>query len=113
MFEEGADEICRNALSVGLDLKARAESGLLRFEAARPSLYGLEMHLARMHRDLESFRPDVVVIDPISAFRGPGTEFHATLLRMLTCSRAVASRPCSQAFGPTMCRLTARTACRR
>jgi circadian clock protein KaiC len=83
VFEEGADEICRNALSVGLDLRARAESGLLRFEAARPSLYGLEMHLARMHRDLESFRPDVVVIDPVSAFRGPSTEVHATLLRML------------------------------
>jgi circadian clock protein KaiC len=33
VLEEGADEICRNALSVGLDLKARAESGLLRFEA--------------------------------------------------------------------------------
>jgi len=83
VFEEGADEVCRNALSVGLDLKARVGSGLLRFEAARPSLYGLEMHLARMHRDLESFRPDVVVIDPISAFRGPDTEVHATLLRML------------------------------
>jgi circadian clock protein KaiC len=83
VFEEGADEICRNARSVGLDLKARVESGLLRFEAARPSLYGLEMHLARMHRDLENFRPDVVVIDPISAFRGPSTEVHATLLRML------------------------------
>jgi circadian clock protein KaiC len=83
VFEEGADEICRNALSVGLDLKTRVESGLLRFEAARPSLFGFEMHLARMHRDLEDFSPDVVVIDPISAFRGPDTEVHATLLRMV------------------------------
>ena len=31
------------------------EAGLLRFEAARPSLYGFEMHLARMHRDIEQF----------------------------------------------------------
>jgi hypothetical protein len=30
---------------------------LLHFEAARPGLYGLEMHLARMHRDLLSFQP--------------------------------------------------------
>ncbi len=83
MFEESAEEICRNARSVGLDLRARRNSGLLRFEAARPSLYGLEMHLARMHRDLDRFQPEVVVVDPISAFRGPSPEVHATLLRMM------------------------------
>ena len=83
VFEESAEEICRNALSVGLDLRARVDSGLLRFEAARPSLYGLEMHLARMHRDLDRFQPDVVIVDPVSAFRGPSTEVHATLLRMM------------------------------
>ena len=83
VFEESAEEICRNARSVGLDLRARANSGLLRFEAARPSLYGFEMHLARMHRDLERFAPEVVIVDPISAFRGPSNEVHATLLRMM------------------------------
>ncbi len=83
VFEEGAAEICRNARSVGLDLQRWVDAGLLRFEAARPSLYGLEMHLARMHRDLAQFRPAVVVIDPISAFRGPASEVHATLLRMV------------------------------
>lgn len=83
VFEESAQEICRNARSVGLDLAKWVDEGLLRFEAARPSLYGLEMHLARMHRDLDRFRPDVVVVDPISAFRGPSSEVHATLLRMM------------------------------
>ncbi len=83
IFEESAQEICRNAASFGLDLPHWMEIGLLRFEAARPSLFGLEMHLARMHRDLDRFRPDVVVVDPISAFRGPTTEVHATLLRMM------------------------------
>jgi circadian clock protein KaiC len=82
-FEEGAEEICRNVRSVGVDLQRWTDAGLLRFEAARPSLYGLEMHLARMHRDVLEFRPSVVVIDPISAFRGPLTEVHATLLRMV------------------------------
>ncbi len=82
-FEESAQEICRNARSVGLDLPHWIEAGLLRFEAARPSLYGLEMHLARMHRDIDGFQPDVMVVDPISAFRGPATEVHATLLRMM------------------------------
>ena len=83
VLEESAHEIVRNARSVGLDLTAWVQAGLLRFEAARPSLYGLEMHLARMHRDLERFRPSLVVIDPLSAFRGPPTQVHATLLRMV------------------------------
>ena len=83
VLEESEDEICRNALSVGIDLRRRVASGLLRFEATRPSLYGLEMHLARMHRDLNQFKPAVVVIDPISAFRGSDVEVHSTLLRMV------------------------------
>jgi circadian clock protein KaiC len=83
VFEESAAEVSRNALSVGLDLQKWLDAGLLRFEAARPSLYGLEMHLARMNRDVETFKPSVVVVDPISAFRGPDQEVHSTLLRMV------------------------------
>ncbi|MBT3071613.1 circadian clock protein KaiC [Rhodomicrobium sp. Az07] len=80
-FEESAEEICRNARSVGLDLHAHVAAGLLRFEWARPSLYGLEMHLARMQRDIETFKPAVVVIDAISAFRGPAGDVQSILLR--------------------------------
>ena len=83
VFEESGEQICRNARSVGLDLKRHIDAGLLRFEAARPSLYGLEMHLARMHRDIRQFEPSVVVIDPVSALRGPPFDVHATLLRMV------------------------------
>lgn len=83
VFEESGQQIARNARSIGLDLQAYVESGLLRFEAARPSLYGLETHLARMHRDIDLFAPSLVVIDPLSALRGPATELQATLLRMV------------------------------
>ncbi len=83
VLEESAQEIVRNAASVGIDLAARAASGLLRFEAARPSLFGLETHLARMNRDLEQFQPALVIIDPLSAFRGQAVEVHATMLRMI------------------------------
>lgn len=83
VFEESGAQICRNAGSIGLDLGRHVESGLLRFEAARPSLFGLEMHLARMHRDIDRFAPSVVVVDPVSALRGPMTELQATLLRMI------------------------------
>jgi circadian clock protein KaiC len=81
-FEESPDQIVRNMGSVGFDLQKHLDSGLLRFEAARPSLYGFEMHLARMNRDIERFEPSVVVVDPISAFRGPSFEIHATLIRL-------------------------------
>ena len=88
LFEESGAQICRNARSVGLDLARHVESGLLRFEAARPTLYGLETHLARMHRDIERFDPGLVVIDPISALKGPATELQATLLRMVDMLKA-------------------------
>jgi circadian clock protein KaiC len=81
-FEESQDQIVRNMDSVGIHLKPHIEAGLLRFEAARPSLFGFEMHLARMNRDIEDFEPKVVVVDPISAFRGPSLEIHATLVRL-------------------------------
>jgi circadian clock protein KaiC len=82
-FEESPDQIVRNMSSVGLQLGEHVKSGMLRFEAARPSLYGFEMHLARMNRDLHQFHPRLVVIDPISAFRGPSLEIHATLMRLV------------------------------
>lgn len=81
-FEESPDQIVRNMRSAGINLQQHIDSGLLCFEAARPSLYGLEMHLARMNRDIEEFQPHAVVVDPISAFRGVQSEIHATLLRL-------------------------------
>jgi circadian clock protein KaiC len=81
-FEESPDQVARNMRSVGIDLRPHLKSGLLKFEAARPSLYGFEMHLARMHRDIEQFKPTAIIVDPISAFRGPSAEIHATLVRL-------------------------------
>ncbi|MGZ3365532.1 MAG: circadian clock protein KaiC, partial [Caulobacteraceae bacterium] len=81
-FEESPDQIVRNMRSAGIDLQKHVDSGLLMFESARPTLYGLEMHLTRMHRDIEQFAPSAVVVDPISAFRGVQSEIHATLLRL-------------------------------
>ena len=82
-FEESPEQIVRNMASVGMDLQPHVDAGLLRFASARPSLFGLEMHLARMNRDIHEFAPSAVVVDPISAFRGPESEIHATLLRLV------------------------------
>jgi circadian clock protein KaiC len=35
-----------------------------------------------MNRDIEQFKPATIVVDPISAFRGPSSEIHATLVRL-------------------------------
>ena len=82
-FEESQTQLLRNMQSVGLALEGYIAAGLLRVESARPSLYGLEVHLSRMYREIIAFKPHAVVIDPISAFRGPESEVHATLLRLV------------------------------
>jgi circadian clock protein KaiC len=65
-FEESRDQIIRNMRSIGIDLEQWVHQGLLDFRNSRPTLYGLEMHLASMQRTVEVFTPTVVVIDPIS-----------------------------------------------
>jgi circadian clock protein KaiC len=82
-FEESPAQIIRNMRSIGLDLQPRVDAGLLRFEAARPSLFGLEMHLARMYREIEEFAPAATVLDPISALRGATGDVHSMLLRVI------------------------------
>jgi circadian clock protein KaiC len=52
--------------SIGLDLESCIEKGLLRIEAARPTLLGIEAHLTRIQRSVKEFQPRLVVIDPIS-----------------------------------------------
>ena len=81
-FEESPDQIVRNMRSVGIDLGPHVTRKFLRFEATRPSFYGFEMHLARMNREIEQFDPALIVVDPISAFRGPSSEIHSTLIRL-------------------------------
>lgn len=67
-FEESQDQIIRNMRSVGLDLEKYVKQGCLHFKNARPSNFGLEVHLALIHKAITECEPDVVVIDPISNF---------------------------------------------
>ena len=84
-FEESPAQIVRNMGSIGVELGPWVDRGLLRFSASRPSLFGLEMHLARMHREIAEFAPGAVVIDPISSLMQAGlqSDVHAMLLRLL------------------------------
>lgn len=84
-FEESPRQIVRNMRSVGIDLQQWVDAGRLRFSASRPTFWGLEMHLARMHREVETFEPDVVVVDPIYNMNavGSATEVRTMLLRLI------------------------------
>ena len=74
-FEESPSQIQRNMQSVGLDLEPWIRKGLLKILASRPTSTGLEGHLARMHRDVDEFKPSVVVIDPITNLVTVGDHF--------------------------------------
>ena len=65
-FEESQNQIIRNMHSIGINLGQWVEQGLLQFQNARSTLYGLEMHLVVMHKTIDQFNPSCVVIDPIS-----------------------------------------------
>lgn len=84
-FEESPAQIVRNMRSIGIDLERWVERGLLRFSASRPSLFGLEMHLASMHRDVGEFAPSTVIVDPISSLMSTGDkgEVQGMLLRLI------------------------------
>ena len=73
-FEESPNQIIRNLHSIGLRLEPLVKRDLLRFHSARPSLYGLEMHLATMFKEIARFRPHVVVVDPITSLMDAGTD---------------------------------------
>ena len=83
-FEESPSQYLRNMRSTGLKLDRWVKKGLLEIHAARPTLYGLEFHLATMHRAVDRVKPSVVVVDPLSAFSG-GThdEVNAMLMRLI------------------------------
>ena len=73
-FEESPDQIMRNMHSIGLQLEPLVKGGLLRFHSARPSLYGLEMHLSTMFKEIATFKPHVVIVDPITSLLETGTD---------------------------------------
>ena len=84
-FEESPGQISRNMESIGLRLEEHVQNGLLRFHAARPTLYGLELHLATVHQAIEDFQPPVVVLDPVTNLMAAGelSEVYSMLLRLI------------------------------
>jgi circadian clock protein KaiC len=84
-FEESPSQIIRNMNSIGIDLAKWVKKGLLKFHSARPSLYGLEMHLVTFHKVIDAFKPQIFVIDPISnlSAAGKASEVKSILTRLI------------------------------
>jgi len=74
-FEESPKQIVRNMRSIGLRLEPLLKRNLLRFHSARPTLCGLEMHLATMFKEIAEFDPAIVIVDPITSLLSAGTDF--------------------------------------
>jgi circadian clock protein KaiC len=81
-FEESTEQIIRNMRSIGINLSPHVKKGSLQFHVARPTLYGLEMHLITIHELIKQHKPDVVVLDPITDFFAVGS--HAEVKAVLT-----------------------------
>ena len=85
VFEESPQQLIRNMKSVGIDLQPFIDQGLLRIEASRPTLNGLERHLVSIHKLVRDFKPEAVVIDPISNLISVGNinEVRSMLTRLI------------------------------
>lgn len=73
-FEESRNQLVRNMRSIGVDLQPWVDNGTLLFQAARPTLHGLERHLVNMYKIIRDFQPRIVVVDPITNFLSVGNE---------------------------------------
>jgi circadian clock protein KaiC len=84
-FEESPAQLIRNMRSIGLNLETWARKHLLQFHSSRASFYGLEMHLAIIHKIVQEFDPQVVVIDPVGSLIQAGNkrDAHTMLIRLM------------------------------
>lgn len=72
-FEESRAQLFRNAKGWGVDFRKWEEKGLLKVIAKYPEVAGLEEHLVSMKDAIESFGPDRVAVDSLSALERVST----------------------------------------
>ena len=84
-FEESSGQIIRNMRSIGIDLERWVDKNLLLLQSCRPTAFGLELHLLKMHKRLDEFDPSIVVVDPVTALlhSGASNDTRSMLLRMV------------------------------
>lgn len=84
-LEESAEQLIRNMQSIGIDLGKWHENGRLMFHTVRPTLYGLETHLATLHKLITDLKPQAMAMDPVTSLTAVGDtdEAKAMLVRLI------------------------------
>jgi circadian clock protein KaiC len=84
-FEESPLQIIRNMRSISLDLEPYQKQGLLQFHSVHPTEHGLEQHLVTIYKLVRTFKPKVVIIDPITNLVSVGVvrDVKAMLMRLI------------------------------
>jgi len=84
-FEESPGQLIRNMRSIGLNLEQWTKKKLLQFHSSRATFYGLEMHLAIIHKIVQEFQPQVVVLDPVGSLIQAGNQrdAHTMMIRLI------------------------------
>lgn len=83
-FDEASPQIIRNARSVGIDLAPHAESGLLKMVSLRAALAPAQLHVHQLCRLVDTHKPGVMVIDPVSSLiKGGGKAIVDSVIQLL------------------------------
>ena len=84
-FEEAPNQIIRNMLSIGLDLKHSVDAQYLNFYYARPSLQNLELHFMAIKDVISYTNPEIIILDPITNLmtEGPNSDVRSMLTRFI------------------------------
>ncbi|SDT08866.1 circadian clock protein KaiC [Nocardioides scoriae] len=73
-FEESPLQLVRNMRSIGIDLRRWVDAGLLHLHSVRATAFGLEEHLAQLHRLLDEVDPALAVLDAVVSLGRSGTQ---------------------------------------
>jgi len=84
-YEESAGQLVQNMSSIGIHFEPLIKKGLLKIVSTRPSFFGLEMHLLDLYKLIAEFKPNTVVIDPLTSLIGEGDprEIRSMITRMI------------------------------
>ncbi|MBA3697688.1 MAG: circadian clock protein KaiC [Planctomycetes bacterium] len=84
-YEESSGQLIQNMKSIGLDCEPFIKQGLLKMVSTRPTFFGLERHLLDLHKTIEEFSPQSVVIDPLTSLLSEGStrDIQSMVTRMI------------------------------
>jgi len=84
-YEESSGQLVQNMSSIGYHCDPFIKQGLLKIVSTRPSFFGLEKHLLDLHKTIEEFSPQSVVIDPLTSLLSEGSahDIQSMVTRMI------------------------------